>query len=326
MTERKLSLPVRECIEPVETVVSMNATVKEALTELRSKKIEQKFIYFYAIDDQARLKGVVSTRQLLLAELDAKIESIMSKSVVSLKEDDTLKEALVVFAKHPLLAIPVIDCEGHLIGVVDVQMVTDEKVDAADARTRLDIFRIVGITLEDEKRPSLLYRYRLRLPWLLCNVFSGVMCAIISRVFEGVLQHFLLLAFFIPLVLTLSESTSMQSMTQSLLFLRRPKFRWSVAIPRGIKECQLAIFVALTLGTLVGGLSLLWEGGLLASLCIGIGIFFSVILSVIFGLSVPVFLHRMNLDPKVAAGPVVLMIADILTTAFYLGLSTLVLL
>ena len=322
MPERNLSRPLRDCISPVETVMPINATVKEALTELRKKKIQQKFVYFYVIDDQGRLKGVISTRQLLLANLESKIIELMSKSIVSLSEDETLADALIEFSKHPLLALPVIDCEGHLLGIVDVQMVTNEKVDIADVHTRLDIFRIVGLTLEDERRPSIFHRYRLRIPWLLCNVFSGIICAIISRAFEVVLSKFLLLAFFIPLVLTLSESTSMQSMTQSLLFLRRPRFRWSVAIPRGIKECQLAVFIALTLGSLVGLLSLLWDGGIWASFCIGVGIFFSVILSVAFGLSVPVFLSRMDLDPKISSGPVVLMIADILTTAFYLGLST----
>ncbi len=160
------------------------------------------------------------------------------------------------------------------------------------------------------------------MPWILCNVFSGVMCAIISRYFEVVLGRYLLLAFFIPLVLTLSESTSMMSMTQSLLFLRRPRFRWATAIPRGLQEWKLMLLIAITCGVLVGGLSLFWGEGILPSLAIGFGILFGVGLSVVFGIGLPVILNRLKLDPKVASGPVVLMIADMLTTAIYLGLAT----
>jgi magnesium transporter len=119
---------------------------------------------------------------------------------------------------------------------------------------RLDLFQMIGLSLEDGQKPSLRTGYRLRMPWLLCNVFSGIVCAIISRVYEVVLAKYLLLAFFIPLVLTLSESTSMQSMTQSLLFLRRPRFQWKTAIGQAFREWQLAILLAASSGVIVGGL------------------------------------------------------------------------
>jgi magnesium transporter len=139
---------------------------------------------------------------------------------------------------------------------------------------------------------------------------------------EDVLSKFLLLAFFIPLVLTLSESSSMQSVAQSLQFLRRPRFHWKIAWIRSVREWQIVALLALTSGILVGGLSLFWGDGFLVSFAIGIGIIAGVIISSLFAISVPIILHRLRLDPKVAAGPVVLMIVDILTTAVYLGLAT----
>ena len=106
------------------------------------------------------------------------------------------------------------------------------------------------------------------------------------------------------------------------MFLGRPRFAWNIAVKRGFREWHLDALLALSSGILVGALSLLWGDGLLPSLCIGLGIIGSVILSAVFGISVPVLLHRMKLDPKVASGPVVLMITDILTTALYLGMAT----
>ncbi|HEX2582984.1 MAG TPA: magnesium transporter [Chlamydiales bacterium] len=321
MLEKDLSKDLLQFAKPVQTLLPMDVTIGEALTALRKKEIQQKIIYFYVVDERQALKGVVSTRQLLLADPAKSVQEVMEQPVIKLHSKQTLKAALELFAKHPLLAIPLVDENGCLLGTIDIQMITNEAIDIADSRTRLDVFQMIGLSLEDGKKPSLRTGYRLRMPWLLCNVFSGIVCAIISRVFEVVLAKYLLLAFFIPLVLTLSESTSMQSMTQSLLFLRRPRFQWRTAIARGFREWQLTVLLAVSSGFIVGALSLLWGDGIKPSLCIGIGICLSVILSAIFGITLPVLLHRIKLDPKVASGPVVLMIADMLTTALYLSLA-----
>lgn len=323
MNEPDFSKPVGDYALPVDTVVFQHATVEEALASIRNQKSHPKIIYFYAVDEESRLKGVVSTRQLLLADPKSQIQQIMEISVVRILSSQLMKEALELFEKHPLLALPVVDGKGRLLGTIDVQTVTEEPVNLADLQSRTDAFQMIGVTLEEKKTVSLGKNYRNRMPWLLCNVFSGLMCAIISRIFEPVLSQVLLLAFFIPLVLTLSESTSMQSMAQSLQFLRRPRFNWRSIRIRGLREWQLVLLMALSLGILVGSLSLLWGDGYLPSVTIGVGIFLGVSVSALFGMAVPIFLNRWKLDPKVASGPLVLMIVDILATAIYLGIATL---
>lgn len=313
---------VSEFASPVETVLDQNLTTKEALKELRSRDIRQEIIYFYAVDEEGKLKGVVSTRQLLLAGPTQQIKEIMHASVIQIRASQTLRHAMEIFERHPLLAIPVVDDEGKLTGAIDVQKVTHEPINFLDQRSRMDAFQMIGITLEEKKKIPLFQSYRYRMPWLLCNVFSGLICALISRVFEMVLSKVILLAFFIPLVLTLSESTSMQAMAQSIQFLRRPRFYWKSIRMRALREWQLVIFIAITLGILVGILSLLWGDALLPSLIIGVGIIIGVTCSSFFAIAVPIFLNRMKLDPKVASGPVVLMLVDIIATAVYLGLAT----
>jgi magnesium transporter len=312
---------VSQCMETVETVVFATATIDLALASLREKKIPQKIIYIYVVDEENRLKGVVSTRQLLLGNPQKLVQEIMIKNVVKIHADDTMKKALSLFAEHPLLAIPVVDDKENFLGIIDVQMISEEQLDIASAQSRADIFQMIGLTLEEGKKTPLLRSYRLRMPWLLCNVFSGVVCAVISRLYEVVLSEYLLFAFFIPLVLTLSESSAMQSMAQSLQFLRRPKFSWKTALKKGKREWWVIALLAFSCASLVGILSLFWEGGLLASFTIGVGILCSVALSSLFGLAVPLALYHFRLDPKVASGPVVLMIADMLTTALYLSLA-----
>jgi len=322
MNEYDLSKTVRECALPVDTLIHVDATLEEALTSLRQKSIQHKIIYFYAVDNQNTLKGVVSSRQLLLSDPKMKVHETMFENVAKLNEHQTMKHAMELFTAHPLLAIPVVDDHGKLLGVIDLQMVSDESVDFSNEKSRSDAFQMIGYSLEERKKIPLRESYRLRMPWLLCNVFSGLICAAISRYYENVLGAYLLLAFFIPLVLTLSESSSMQSVVQSLQFLRRPRFRWKIAWLRMAREWQIVLFLALTSGILVGLLSLFWGDGFFPSAAIGVGIIASVAVSALFGIAIPIFLHRMKLDPRVAAGPVVLMIVDILTTGIYLALAT----
>ncbi len=321
-TDVSLNKSVGEFTAHVETVIPIGASVEEALLSLRKRKIEQKIIYFYVVDPSGELKGVVSTRQLLLSDPKSNISTIMLEKIVKLKSTQTVRDALVAFEKHALLALPVVDHDGKLLGALDVQEVTKEQVDLADMNNRNAVFQMVGLTLEEGQKVPLQRSFRLRMPWLLCNVFSGLVCALISRLYEVVLAKVLLLAFFIPLVLTLSESTCMQSMAQSMHFLRRPRFSWKMAWSKGIREWQLTILLAISSGVLVGALSLLWNEGLGPSLIIGSGITCSIILCSIFGILLPIVFHRINLDPMVASGPVVLMIADMLTTALYLSFAT----
>jgi magnesium transporter len=319
--EQELERTIGEFAGHVDTVISQDSTIEEALQKLREKPIQQKIIYFYVVDDRHRLKGVVSTRQLLLSNPESKIAEVMQDWVAKLKVSQTLKDALELFDQHPLLALPVVDLEGKFIGAIDVQKLTKESVDLADLHNRAAVFQMIGLTIEDGKKNPLHKNYFLRMPWLLCNVFSGIICALISHVFEKVLMEFLILAFFIPLVLTLAESTSMQSMAQSLQLLRRPRFSWRVVWKKSLHEWRLVVLLALSSGLLLAGISMFWGGSYKSSLVIGTAILLSSVCSAFFGTLLPVVLSRMKLDPKVASGPLVLMIADMITIAIYLSIA-----
>lgn len=321
--EAELRRPVIDYAVRVDTVISQNFTIEEALRSLRQKKSgSQKSIYFYVVDDQYRLKGVVSTRQLLLSAPHIKIGDVMQDWVAKLKIDHTIKDAMELFEQHPLLALPIVDHDGKLMGAVDVQMMTKEAMDLADIHSRMAVFQMIGVTLEDGKKFPLFHSFLLRMPWLFCNVFSGLVCALISLHFERVVSEFLVLAFFVPMVLTLTESISMQSMAQSMQFLRRPRFSWKIVKLKSFQEWQAVWLLAICFGSLVSGISFFWEHHLKLSLIIGVGVFFSILCSAIFGMLLPVVLNQMKLDPKVASGPVVLMIADMLTMTIYLSIAT----
>lgn len=322
MTEKDLTRPLRDFIAPVRTTIHVEHTIEEALRYLRDKHITDEIIYIYVVDEERRLIGVVPTRRLLLAEPETPITDIMSSRLISLKGDQTLQDAMEFLETHHLLALPVVDEKNHLLGVIDVGVYLEEKIDVATSRRRSDIFQMIGMYIEEGKKPSPWQGYRSRMPWIFCNMFGGFACAVISRVFEIVLAKVLLLAMFIPLVLTLSESISMQSMTQSMQILKKQHRTWRYVLGSLISEWQVVALLAITSGVIVGSVSLLWGDGVAPGFVIMFGIMCSVYITSSIGSVVPLIVHARKWDPRVAAGPVVLMFADVLTTLIYLSLGT----
>lgn len=323
MSRDDLHRKVAEFIQPVDTTILINQSVGAALESIRSRQIEEKIFYFYVVDDEKKLKGVVSTRSLLLTPPGKKVHEILEDHVITVQADHNLREAMELLTLHRLLAVPVVDAEDHFLGIIDVQLYLDEAVDVAKARrASTDLFHVLGITLEEGKRRSSWETYRVRMPWIFCNMIGGIACAAISRVFELVLLKVIILAMFIPLVLTLSESISMQSMTYSLQLVNRPKLSRKRFFSQIFSEWWMVFLLAITCCVIVGGISIFWGGGIKPAFAIGTGILFSVTITGTIGAAIPLILHARKLDPKVAAGPVVLMFADVITTAIYLGLAT----
>lgn len=322
MTEKDLTRPLRDFIAPVRTTIHVEHTVEEALRYLREKRITDEIIYIYVVDEERKLIGVVSTRRLLLTDPKTPITEIMSAHLVSLKGDQTLQEAMEFLETHHLLALPVVDEINHLLGVIDVGLYLEEKVDVVSSRRRSDIFQMIGLYIEEGKRPSAWKGYRSRMPWIFCNMFGGVACAVISRIFELVLAKVLLLAMFIPLVLTLSESISMQSMTQTMQLLKKNHRTWAYTLGSLFREWQVVALLAISSGIIVGAVSLFWGEGIAPGFVITFGIMVSVYLTSTIGSVIPLLIHARKWDPRVAAGPVVLMFADVLTTLIYLSLGT----
>lgn len=323
MSRNDLHRKVGEFIRPVQTILKVNQTVEEALSSIRSQPFGDKIFYFYVVDPYLHLKGVVSTRNLLLSQPHAAIHEITESPAIAIQASHTLREALEKLTSNRLLALPVIDAEERLLGIIDIQLYLDEAIDVAQAkRSSTDLFQVMGLGLEDGSKTTWKI-YKTRMPWIFCNMFGGFACAIISRLFELVLLEVIVLAMFIPLVLTLSESIAMQSMSYSLQILNRPRISRKEIVRRVGSEWKMVLCLALTCAAIVGGGSLLWEEGFHPALSIGAGIFLSVAITGVLGALIPLVLHRKKLDPKVAAGPIVLMLADVITTTIYLGLSTL---
>ncbi|MFB3892608.1 MAG: magnesium transporter [Phycisphaerae bacterium] len=315
-----LSRSVREFAQPVETALSDGQTIGEALASLHARQINHKVIYFYVVDRDGKLVGVIPTRKLLLSDPLSPVRSIMEHSPISIPDSMTLEEAMEMFAMHRLLAFPVVDARGMLVGHIDIDLYAEEAFDVSESQRSAELFQLIGLSVERPRRPSAWAAYMMRTPWLMCNVAGGIACAVIAAALNMVLAKAVIIAMFIPLVLTLSESISMQAMTLALQQLRMAKADLSELWKLSLAELKTAGMVALTCGAVVGLAASFW-GHSVAAGAIAAGIVLSMVAAASLGATAPVLLHILRLDPKVAGGPVVLMIGDVVTMAIYLGIA-----
>ena len=297
-------------------------TVGRALEEIRDRGVDCAIIYFYTLDAEEKLIGVVPVRRLLTSPLEAPVRGIMIEKVHTLPDTATVMEASEQLVARKLLALPVVDGAGRVRGVVDLSALTEAAVDVAEREHLDEVFEAIGIRLSRLKDASPARAFRIRFPWLLATITSGTICALLAGLFELTLAKSLVLAFFLTLVLGLGESVSIQSMTVAIQGLRAgaPNFAWYLRNVR--RELATAALLGLACGTVVGLIVWLWRGEGLAALTIGSSIVLALGTASLFGLSVPSALHALKLDPKIAAGPITLALTDIFTLLFYFSLAT----
>ena len=300
-------------------------TTREALEAVRREGIGEKIVYFYVVDGEERLSGVLPTRRLLTASVEQRIGDLMIKRVVAIPQTATLIEACEFFVLHKFFAFPVVDGDRRILGVIDVGVFTEEVFDIAEREQHEDVFETIGFHVSQVRDAGPFQAFRFRFPWLLATIASGTACALLASVFALTLAQSLVIAFFLTLVLGLGESVSIQSMAVTIQALRstRPTLRWYLQTLR--REVVTALLLGTACGLLVGAIVFFWRGAGWPALAIGGSIVVSLVMACLLGLSIPSVLHALRLDPKIAAGPLTLALADLLTLLFYLSIARLLL-
>ena len=321
----KLAIPVLHGIRTVQTAVNVNQTIGEALGDLRRRAIDNPVVYVYAVDDDDRLVGQVPTRALLFSSPTERVGDVMRKELTTIPIDMSLDEALEIFKKERLLALPVVDREGRLVGAIDVEEYSRGQLERAERDRVRQVFQTLGLDVGHVESMTAWESFRMRMPWLFCNIAGGILCAIIAWFFEDLLQKVVVLAFFLPLVLTLGESVAMQAVTLSVGV--DPEKRNLRRALSGLRtEAVAALMLGICCGAIVAAVSLLWGSGFSGSLTMMAAVSGSMVFAAVAGGAIPLVLHSLRLDPSVAAGPVTLVVADTATTALYFTLGLLILL
>ncbi len=318
ITPSQLHDPIVAFVQPAGLTLSPADTIATALERARLLPATQVILYCYVVDQEKRLVGVVPIRRLLTTAPEARIDSIMIHDVEAIPSWATVLVAAEYFVNRRFLAFPVVEPGGRLVGVVDVSLFTDDVLELA--RQSFDgIFQIIGVHATEGRTAwtSFLDRF----PWLLCNVAGGLLCALLASRYEGLLDHLVVLALFIPVVLTLAESVSIQSVTLTLQNLSDGPINWRVFARGFSKEFLTALMLGLGCGTLVGLSAFVWKGAVGVGLVLTLAITVAMITACLLGVLMPTALRALKADPKIAAGPIVLALTDVATLLFYFNLA-----
>src|ERR1700719_1538435 len=240
-------------------LLDANMSVAEALDRIRREGVGERVIYFFAIDSEKRLVGVLPTRRLLTGALETPLEEIMVRRVVAIPATATVLEACEFFVLYKFFAFPVVDAQRHVVGVVDVSLFAEEMLEMGErederrsvAQVADDVFEALGFRLSQVRGASPWRVFRYRFPWLLATVGAGTACALLAGAFETTLAGSLVIAFFLTMVLGLNESVSMQSMTVTIQALRANTLtpRWFLYNLR--REMATAVLLGLACGIVV---------------------------------------------------------------------------
>jgi magnesium transporter len=316
-------------------LLDADMTVGEALERIRREGVGERVIYFYVVDEEKRLVGVVPTRRLLTAPLQTPLREIMVRRVVAVPATATVLDACEFFVLYKFLAFPVIDAQRRVVGIIDANLFAEEVLEAGESEDRYrrpgigsvgpELFEALGFHIEPIRGASPWRGFRFRFPWLLVTVTGGTLSAVLAHFFEATLARSLVLAFFLTMVLALNESVSMQSMSVTIHALRSVSVTRRWLVTAFWREVHTALLLGVACGLVVAAIVWLWRNDLAGAFVIGGSIAFSLVTACALGLGVPSLLHRFKLDLKIAAGPVTLALADFFALVIYFTSAWLVL-
>lgn len=294
-------------------------TAKETLQFMKEKAPNAETIYYtYVLDQYKKLVGVLSLRDLIVADEDEMIKDLMSENVVSVSVGKDQEEVAQMMRDYDLLALPVVDFQNHLLGIITV----DDILDVMDEEASEDYSKFAAISDVDTRDLNPVQSAKKRLPWLIILLFLGMITASLIGGFEATLEEVPIVAIFIPLIAGMAGNAGTQSLAVAVRGLAVGDY--------GNENRVKLIFREVFTGVLVGGANALivipliyfWKGNLFLGLLVGIAILTTLTVATLSGALIPLLMERLKIDPAVASGPFITTLNDITSVIIYFGLAT----
>ncbi|MEE8335225.1 MAG: magnesium transporter [Candidatus Neomarinimicrobiota bacterium] len=289
---------------------------KDAIRALQDQEEAEMVFYLYVIDDQNRLSGVVSLRDLVTTPAHTKLKNIMSKKVHSVNPETDQEDVARIVSQYNILAVPVLDSEENLLGIVTV----DDVVDVIREEATEDFFQMVGAGKDREiLLKSSWENARIRMPWLMASWVGGIVAAFIIGYFDFVLESSLALAAFIPVIIGMGGNIGTQSSTIVVRGLATGRVGLENTVKVIFKEIRVGLILGLLYGILLGIFAILkfMDISPILGLVVGLSICSSMLIAATIGTLVPILMNKLDIDPAVATGPFVTTSIDILGVTFY---------
>ncbi|MCT2345218.1 magnesium transporter [Niallia taxi] len=294
-------------------------TTREAVDKLKSfADFAETLSYLYVINQKRQLVGVVSYRDLLIAEPQDKIMDIMYERVISVSVAEDQEQVAHIIQKYDFLAIPVVDEENMLMGIITVDDIIDVVIQEADE----DIQKLSagGKDIDfDTKAHIAAYR---RLPWLILLLFIGIVSGSIISSYEDILSKAVALSFFMPMISGMTGNTGTQSLAVIVRGLISNTINKRIVTKVIFRELLVGLIIGATCGIIITLIAYVWQGSPVLGFVVGCSLFFTLIIGTLSGTIIPLILYRFKIDPAVASGPLITTLNDIFSLFIYFGIAS----
>lgn len=281
--------------------------------------------YIYVIDDEKKLIGAASIKEIFQFPKITPVSQIMTKDLITVRPNADQERVALLSIEHNLKAIPVVDAENHFLGVVPSDII----LNILHQESIEDILRSAGI-LHKFKDPAkdLIFAsaatyFQKRLPWLIIGLFGGLIAAFVVGFFQHILNKMLILAAFIPAVAYIAGAVGTQTQT---VFIRSLTLNSKLNFKKYLlREIKVGLSLALILGLVIFMLSFLFWQSLILGTILAVSFFVAISVAMLIAIFLPLLFYKINYDPAIASGPFAIAISDIVSILIYFVVSSLVL-
>ena len=295
--------------------VNENWTILTCLKELGRQADEVDEVYYlYVVSDDKKLLGIVSLKKMLLSSNSARVSSIIEDDIISVSTDTPSEEVAQIMEKYDLVALPVVDSIGRLVGRITI----DDVVDVIREEAEKDYQMASGLIDEVDDSDRVFRITRARLPWLLIGLAGGIMGALVLGKFEINLKIYPEMAFFIPLIAAMGGNVGIQSSAIIVQGLANNTLRTGRTMQKLGKEFLVALLNGLILAGLIFGYNYFVSDSFALTISVSVSVAAVVIFAALFGTVIPLALNRFKIDPALATGPFITTMNDILGLLMYM--------
>ena len=297
-------------------------TVQDSLNHIKETGLDKETVYTcYVTDRNRKLEGIVSLRKLVISDENKTIEEIMDRDVIYVQTHDDQETVAGIFKKYGFLALPVVDKEERLTGIITV----DDIMEVIDQETTEDFQRMAAMSPSEEKYldANIFTLAKHRIIWLLVLMISATFTGGIIRKFEDVLQSVVVLTAFIPMLMDTGGNSGSQSSTLVIRGIALGEIESDDAGKVVLKELGISLVVGIVLAVVnFFRIYLFDDVGFLVSLTVSITLFVTVVISKVVGGILPMIAQKLNIDPAIMAGPLITTIVDALSLMVYFSIAS----
>jgi len=298
----------------------IHQTAEETIELVRGQNDAYDTLYhIYVVDDANHLLGYIPLRRLVAARPQRSLGEIMVHNPISVSALSDQEEAAQLVARHNLLAIPAVDDQHNLVGVITV----DDVIDVIQEEATEDMYRLAGLGEGDRVFSPTSESVRRRIPWNLMNMLTAFMAATIVGFFEDVIAEYVVLATFMPVVAGMGGNTGIQTLTVVTRGIALGEIQFSTGLKAIGKEVSVGLTIGILVGILTATIAFLWKGNPMLGVVLILAMISNMTLAGLLGAAIPIGLKFFKQDPALGGGVILTAFTDSLGFLTFLGLGAL---